>query len=73
MLRWVRGCSQDYEGGDQPRDDRHRPVDRHVRGAVDGWVVHDRIPTLARRDEPDTTPEAARRRSRLRTYQEDDE
>ena len=36
-------------------------------------ALNDRIPTLARRDEPDTTPEAARRRSRLRTYQEDDE
>lgn len=35
-------------------------------------AVNDRIPTLARRDEPHTTPEPAPRRRRLRTYEEDD-
>ena len=35
-------------------------------------ALNDRVPTLVRRD-PDTTPEAPPRRSRLRTYEEDDE
>lgn len=36
-------------------------------------ALNDRIPTtLARRDEPHTTPEPAHRRRRLRTYEEDD-
>lgn len=45
------------------RRDRRRQLRRSL---------NDRIPTLAHRDEPDTTPAPAPRRRRLRTYEEDD-
>ena len=35
-------------------------------------AINDRIPTVAHRDEPHTTPAPATRRRRLRTYEEDD-
>lgn len=35
-------------------------------------ALNDRIPTVAHRDEPRTTPDPAPRRQRLRTYEEDD-
>ncbi|GAA0353859.1 hypothetical protein GCM10009529_34680 [Micropruina glycogenica] len=61
-----------HKAGSGSRISRPFEAARRARRRELRRALNDRVPTLVRRD-PDTTPEAPPRRSRLRTYEEDDE